>query len=267
MVLQQGYFDDSGNDAGSHWYVLAGFLASVEQWKSIADAWAEALKREELPYFKMSQAMALDGPFKRGWTAALRDKLILELVDIIAAVNPWRIECFVYRQHFDTFVKGLLESDTFNDPYFVLFYQIVLSVAANAKRIGWSSDCDFIFDEQGKLGDLAVSKWDWMKQNIERENEGLRSIDVASRLGSPPVFRDDIKFQPLQAADMFAWLVRDCMTFGPDKMGEISRAALKHLETTKNNEQRILRLHIDKEMLMKLGASFLVGRARIRGYL
>jgi len=105
MVLQTGYFDDSGSDQGSRWYVLAGFLAPVEEWKAVAGAWAETLKREELPFFKMSSAMAFDGSFRR-WTAPLRNQLILELVDIVSAINPWRIECFLNRQHFDTFVKG-----------------------------------------------------------------------------------------------------------------------------------------------------------------
>jgi hypothetical protein len=39
----------------------------------------------------MSEAMALDVQFRRGWTAPLRNKLILELVDIIEAINPWRL--------------------------------------------------------------------------------------------------------------------------------------------------------------------------------
>jgi len=38
-------------------------------------------------------------------------------------------------------------------------------------------------------------------------------------------------------------------------MQNISRAALKHLE----GKGKIIRLHIDKAMLMKLGASFIVG--------
>lgn len=263
MVLQAGYFDDSGSNIDSRYYVLAGFLATVDQWKVVAGKWAGALDREGLRYFKMSEAMALKGQFSRGWNASLRDRLILELVDIVSEVNPWRIECFLDRRLFDTFVKGILDSAVFSGPYFVRFYQIVLSVAHNAERIGWSRDCDFIFDEQGKIGDIARSKWEWMKQNIDGIQE---AANVAPYLGSPPIFRNDIAFRPLQAADMFAWLVRDCMSFGPERMEEISRAALKHLETTENDEQRILRLHIDREMLMKLGASFLVGKARLYGY-
>ncbi len=244
MVLQTGYFDDSGSDSGSEYYVLAGFLAPAEQWESVSLKWANTLG-PELRYFKMSEAMALGGEFRRGWTASLRDKLILELVDVVKAIEPWRIECFLRRRLFEAFVKGVLDSETFNEPYFILFYQIVLSVAVNAKRIGWHHDCDFVFDEHGKMGDIASSKWNWVKENIDG-NSGIRASPY---LGSPPIFRNDVTSRPLQAADMFAWLVRDCMTKTPPNMEEISRAALKHSE----GKGKIIRLHIDKGMLMKLG--------------
>jgi hypothetical protein len=259
MVLQTGYFDDSGSDSGSRWYVLAGFIASVENWKTVATKWHDTLKKEPgLPYFKMAEAMAMDGCFRRGWTVPLRDQRILELVQIIEELNPPRIECFLKRSDFNIFVKGLLKSSEFNDPYFILFYHLILSIAANAKALNWNRDCDFIFDEQGKLGDLAVGKWRWMKQNIYGQN----AVNVSEFLGSPPVFRNDITFRPLQAADMLAWLVRDCLTQGGDNMQEIAHVALKHLEG-----RNILRIHIGKDLLMKLGASFIVGKAKLYGYL
>ncbi len=260
MVLQAGYFDDSGSDVGSRYYVLGGFIATVDQWKTVSDTWANILIREGLHYFKMSHAMALDGQFRRGWTAALRNTLVLELVDVVTEINPWRIECFVNRSLFETFVRGILSSEIFNDPYFTLFYQIVFAVCANAERIGWSQNCDFIFDEQGKLGDLTRDKWEWMKQNIDDLQSGFQ---ISQHLGSRPIPRNDVTFRPLQAADMFAWLVRDCMTLGGDKMEETPRAALKLLE----GRGKIIRLHVEKDQLMQLGAKFLVGKARLAGHL
>jgi hypothetical protein len=260
MSCKAGYFDDSGSDVGSRYYVLGGFIATVDQWKAVSDAWAKILAREGLAYFKMSHAMALDGQFRRGWSAALRNKLILELVDVVTEINPWRIECFVNRSLFETFVKGIVPTEIFNDPYFMLFYQIVFAVCANAERIGWSQDCDFIFDEQGKLGDLTRAKWEWMKQNID---DIQSQFAISQYLGSRPIPRNDVTFRPLQAADMFAWLVRDCMIVGGDKMEETPRAALKLLE----GREKIVRLHIEKDQLMRLGAKFLVGKARSQGHL
>jgi hypothetical protein len=259
MVSQTGYFDDSGSHFGSQWYVLAGFIASVEQWKTVSTKWAQVLDKEpSLSYFKMSEAMAMDGQFRRGWTVPLRDQRIMELVDVITELDPPRIECFLNRSVFNAFVKGILSGGSFNDPYFLLFYHLILSIAANAKALAWNRDCDFIFDEQGKLGDQAVERWNWVKENIDHINAAV----ISPYLGSPPVFRNDVTFRPLQAADMLAWLVRDCLTSGAPNMEEISRTAIKHVEGRK-----ILRIHIDKEMLMNLGASFIVGKARLRGYI
>lgn len=257
MVMQTGYFDDSGSHAQSGWYVLAGFAAPVDDWQFVANEWAKVLNDEGLVYFKMREAMAMDGQFKTGWTVPLRNQLIMKLVDIIVKADPHRVECFLRRSDFDNFVSGIVGGSAFNDPYFVLFYQLILSVAVN-NQIGWNSDCDFVFDEQGKLGTNAVERWNWVKNNID----GLKSVGISEKLGSPPIFRNDVKVRPLQAADMLAWLVRDCMTKGGDGMEEISRAAIGYLEG-----RRIARSHVTKDMLMALGASFLVGRARLRGHL
>jgi hypothetical protein len=51
------------------------------------------------------------------------------------------------------------------------------------------------------------------------------------------------------------------MTCGPHNMEEIARTAIHRLEGRK-----ILRIHIDKELLMKLGAAFIVGKARLDGH-
>ncbi len=88
MLLQTGYFDDSGSDAGSQWYVLAGFIAPIEEWKSFSAKWRATLDKEtSLRYFKMSEAMSLEGLFKRGWTIPLRDQRIFELAEIIEELD------------------------------------------------------------------------------------------------------------------------------------------------------------------------------------
>ena len=63
---------------------------------------------------------------------------------------------------------------------------------------------------------------------------------------------------------MFAWLVRDCITQSGDKMEETPRAGLKQLE---GGALKVIRLHIKKEQLIDLGASFFVGKTKLAGYL
>jgi len=80
MVIQTGYFDDSGSDALSQYYVLAGFIASVEQWEKVSTKWRHVLDKEpNLRYFKMKEAMNMVRQFERGWTVPLRNQRILSL--------------------------------------------------------------------------------------------------------------------------------------------------------------------------------------------
>jgi hypothetical protein len=157
MEVLTGYFDDSGSHAASEWYVLAGFVAPVSEWQIISDKWTGTLKREGIAHFKMREAMALDGQFKSGWTVPLRNQLIMKLVGIIEDLNPPRIECFLRRSEFDAFVAGIIRGSAFNDPYFILFYHLILSLAVN-KDLNWSSDCTFVFDDQGKVGTDALTR-------------------------------------------------------------------------------------------------------------
>jgi hypothetical protein len=68
----------------------------------------------------------------------LRNQRIFELVEIIEEFNPPRIECFLRRSHFDSFVKGIIGGQAFDDPYFVCFYHLILSIAANARALNWT---------------------------------------------------------------------------------------------------------------------------------
>ncbi|WFU43477.1 hypothetical protein QA640_14105 [Bradyrhizobium sp. CB82] len=96
-----------------------------------------------------------------------------------------------------------------------------------------------------------------MKENIDN----LQQPGISKNLGSPPIFRNDVKVRSLQDADMLAWLVRDAL-IKRGKMDEIALAAIRHLEGRK-----ILRLDVNKDLLMKLGANFLVGKSRLDGHI
>jgi hypothetical protein len=60
MSMLQAFFDDSGSDAPSPLFVLAGLLCSTEKWNQFSVEWRRILEKEpRLDYFKMSEARAL----------------------------------------------------------------------------------------------------------------------------------------------------------------------------------------------------------------
>jgi hypothetical protein len=85
-------------------------------------------------------------------------------------------------------------------PYFTCFYSVILNLTKWHASMGLTLPIDFVFDEQGVIGAEAVSWYEAIKS--------FQPPDIARLLGADPVFRDDKKILPLQAADLLAWHLR-----------------------------------------------------------
>jgi hypothetical protein len=226
MVLQ-GYFDDSGSSAKEPFYILAGFISTIDKWKSFSDAWRKKLNEYPgLAYFKMSEANALDGQFKRGWTPSTRDKCVFELAEIIKTHALVRVTSRLRRRDFDEFIVGIVDLPEVNDPYYLCFYQLVFAVHTYQLKNG-GVDCDIIFDDQGLIGERTVKWWgaDINRQPVNIPEERLKFFPKCPR----PIFGNDRSFLPLQAADMLAWVVRQCQSFGEENVNLLSRAVIEQL--------------------------------------
>lgn len=254
MIMLQAYLDDSGSEPNSPIYCLAGYLANVGQWKRFSPAWKAALLADpSIDYFKMSEAMDLRGQFE-GIPSALRDQKVFSLAEITHKHIEARINITIGRDDFDIFLKPTSDWPEVQDPYFICFYALVVMVNAFHRRIGLPDvEIDFIFDEQGNIGKRAVGWWDILLHQA--------GPDRAKLLGSAPIFRNDRKFLPLQAADMYAWVIRDRLIKGRDQ-ALLPKAVLKMF----TNKVPLSR-HLNKGYLMGLGAKFIVKRARERGHL
>ncbi len=177
MVLW-GYGDDSADDKSA--YVLAGWLGTAENWEKFSDEFEEAglphtlhMKTERRP----------------------RGARVQKLTDLTLKHSAYRVDCILDQGNYRKIVKGRVPPEL-DSPYFVLFYQVILSAARLADRVGWEGTIDWIFDEQGKIG-TAANSWYWYIKERAKPN-------LKRRLGSTPIFRDDKKVLPLKAADLFA---------------------------------------------------------------
>lgn len=216
-MLLQGYFDDSGSHPSGGWYVLGGFLSTAGNWKRFSDAWDEALRKDPaIEYFKMSDARNFEGQFS-GWPSALRDQKVFELAEVAEKYAVARISAVVLQQDFNQYIKGVSPWRELDDPYFMLFYQIIVLTAQFIEKLEQrnypdldfsEAEIDFIFDEQGIIGLNALGWWDVLKQALDPK--------LARFLGPSPIFRSDRKVLPLQAADLYAWHARHVFEGGED---------------------------------------------------
>lgn len=201
MALQ-GFADDSGRGKGTgqgNVFVLAGFVSTADDWKHFSDELESLCDRDpKTPDFHMAEAYRIKGKYK--WKdEAQRDAKIRDLVTVVLKHSRYRVDTVVARPNYEMLVRGKLPQQI-DDPYFICFYNVILSACHLLNKIGIEGTVDWIFDEQGPIGIEAVRWYYWVRENAPAE--------VRMRLGSTPVFRDDNLVLPLKAADMFAWQIR-----------------------------------------------------------
>jgi hypothetical protein len=198
--MLQVFVDDSASDDGDQRLFLAGYINTADKWILFSDAWQEELDSQpSIRYLKMSEANNLGGEF-RGWSAEVRDEKLRGLARVIRHFGPATIHSSISRKEFKEIVSPVAPYG-FNRPYLYAFQAIIVSLANSMLEYGVPKvPVDFIFDEQGKLGEEARFFY-----RIVRDTQpaGVRSI-----LSSDPIFRNDKMVLPIQAADMLAWHVR-----------------------------------------------------------
>ena len=145
VSLYRAHIDDSGRGQEPV-FVLAGFIATIDQWVNFTDEWSEALRSiRRLDYFKMKEAAAIEGQF-RGWSEPERNNLLLQMVDIIER-NVIAGVCSVIRHDDYRTVFKRRVSKAMDTPYFLSFYSIMSVAHRFQHRTKNTGPVDFIFDE------------------------------------------------------------------------------------------------------------------------
>lgn len=118
-----------------------------------------------------------------------------------------RIQVGVRNDLFEKYITSLPVPERkflVDNPYLLLFSQTILAMATFGDQLGIQGPCDFIFDEQKGFVDEALESWRTIKAQLATSKRS----DLGNFIGSPPIFRDDKAFLPLQAADFYAWHMR-----------------------------------------------------------
>lgn len=212
LMVLQACIDDSGHADGPY-YVLGGLMAPAERWAEFSIAWNKELKADiPLEYFHAVEANGRRDQFDiaKGWSRDLRDAKVSKLCGLVTEFAACRIHVSMDVSAFrEIIVSRIGHWGTFNSqrPYWILFHKLVLGVIAlQCRGDGTPQPIDFIFDEQGAIGDEAASAMRSILQNLKSQTlpNGVKPKDF---IKSSPAFKDDKEFLPIQAADLYAWSV------------------------------------------------------------
>jgi hypothetical protein len=207
IVVLRAYIDDSGTQGKEPFFTLGGFISTTDNWARFSDEWKAQLDADPpIPYFSMHRAFyPREGPFK-GWKKRAIERRVAEFVRIIRTHAIMRVSCSMRKDDYEELIKGKFVKNKKNPfhvidhPYFLCFWTLINAVIHYQREYGWNTQIDFIFDEQGKMGVETVRWFQIIKKVAPKESKPF--------FGSPPIFQDDKKFLPLQAADMYAWSIR-----------------------------------------------------------
>jgi Protein of unknown function (DUF3800) len=208
----QVFVDDSGGKGHSLNFVMAGLAAPAESWARFADEWRDCLARHpRVCLFKMREAARMTGEF-RNWSVSDRDAKLRALARIINR-HAWFVTFsgVNINDHAETW--ALSNDKPLNEVYFWPFHNSIHAAALELWDRGLRERFEVVFDEQVIFGPRAKLWYPVIRETTLSLEPELHSIMPAD-----PMFKTDDEFLPLQAADLFAW----CMRNGTDNPSDLS---------------------------------------------
>jgi hypothetical protein len=196
--MLKAFVDDSGSGGDSPWYVLAGYVGTVEKWDSFGDEWLTVLNvPPKLEYFKSSEAESLrpEGQWA-GIKPAERNARIDSLISVIGRHAERAIYFRVSQKDYNEVIKPYVPTD-WDNAYYLLFMGIVSGFVAMEKHQGTGRPIEFVFDSNERLE----------KPSLRLYNQSLDIPLLRGRVLNVH-YESDKDFLPLQAADLLAWQVR-----------------------------------------------------------
>jgi hypothetical protein len=203
----QAFIDDSVTAGGE--FVLAGHIAPAEAWANFAKEWEELLPlgtraKNGSFHFKMSEMAAT--PERMARVPAFY-ALIEKYVTLSVSCRMNLVDFAHARERVETIASRLnitINLSRWNNPYFVVFRILMDGFHARREVVKSSIPLDeqvaFYFDNQGEKSFILAA---WDEYIAERDDE------IRGYYGTTPRFENDQKFLPLQAADLWAWWVRE----------------------------------------------------------
>ncbi|NOR64227.1 MAG: DUF3800 domain-containing protein [Rhodobacteraceae bacterium] len=197
--MLQAFIDDSMQHDGDRRLYFAGYINTVENWLAFNEEWDAALSEgKSIEYFKMRDCHARRGEFI-GWGKLDREIKRLRLAKVIRKFDPWSIHVSVSTRTMKKLYTDKIPHG-FKDPYMMLFIAMTVQIANVQNARGDDGPVDLIFDEQSQI-ERSVGA-------LYRGFKDMQPDYLRRRMGGTPLFRNDMKVKPIQAADMLAWYIR-----------------------------------------------------------
>jgi Protein of unknown function (DUF3800) len=251
----QAFIDDSSTNSkeADRVFLLGGVVAREHRWDEFSKAWqAELSKPPKLEYFKLSEALSMKKQFlpENGWTEESRVLKLIEPAHIVDVYADKYISVSLDLNRYNELVAPFAVAKVQRDPYFYCFYGVVDLISQYLHELPNVRELECIFDEQGETGRRALARWDELEPEIFAATKYHRA---------KPVMKDDKMTAPLQAADLFAGLMRGTIE------GNLDVQSIKETVFKKFNPAKGSFCIVGKDELMRATANLIIKKSGIYG--
>jgi hypothetical protein len=194
----KAFIDDSGSGGDSPWFVLAGYVGTVEAWDAFDEPWRKVLDGPpKLKYFKASEAESLrpDGQWA-GISKSERNDRIDSFIKVIGAHAARSIYVRLKQQDYDEVIKPYIPPQ-WRNAYYFLFIGFLSSATMTAKYLGDGYQVEFIFDSNREFDKPSRTLYG-QAADLPQFRHRVAKIS----------YEDEKQFLPLQSADLLAWQIR-----------------------------------------------------------
>lgn len=190
VFSQLGFFDESGIHDVSNITVVAGWIASVEEWEKFERHWKLLLKNERLTAFHYTDFDNNRGEFKR-WSKSRKEQVIQNIFKIIDSRDLRGFSGAIHMPEYKGVVSGSgtrLENKP--SPYLIC-QQYCLEMVS--KKV--AQDVYYVFDRQDEFDKPAIDNFWSTKNDFPQWGKYMAGISYKSKG----------QFVALQAADLLAY--------------------------------------------------------------
>lgn len=218
------YWDESGIDPGTRalsksnrpYFVVAGYLAHVDEWQSLEERWSEVLNSYGLSRFKMADFCNFQRPYSE-WSEEKREQLIHSLLDIVRDVPRMFVSWSLKVDDYMSVVKArhLREVDILR-AYHILAFQCIDVISTLALAAGYKEKILHIFDQGNSAWPTFESSFTPVMLNV---------LNILR-----PTSQSSMDVPALQAADILVHQLGRLLTIGADGSRKSRRMYANRLE-------------------------------------
>jgi hypothetical protein len=198
MAMFTVYLDESGTHDKSKAVVVAGCIATVNQWTFFEREWREMLEREGISIFHRNDLENFKGEFKEeyGWNPARRARVVRLAQGIIKRRTNYAICSAVIKRDYDEIIMGEMR-DYYGRHYYTFCVNDALRLVGNwIRKFSRTEPLNLVFESGAEgIGEVMTRL-----AEISRSEKLTRLYNFASG-----TFAKKQDLVQLQAADLWAY--------------------------------------------------------------